>query len=679
MTGLRIVLLVGVTLSVWTTATLGTVRSVPVVHHVDAGGEPAVAGEVRVLTVSFEGRSAVQVDGVVLQGPGGAGEPRQPGDPLSLTEGERATLRFRITPGEDFGALEFSYLANGELHRDPVRLDAEAARGLGNTGRLQRATDAPGPLFPTGGADRAPVGTLPAVFEASLAANPAETAAPGAWTTYTVTGTVRYRREDGLRVGVDGATVKAIDFNLGFPDIPLGNEVTTDENGYFSLTFQWLTGLPTDPYPDVVIQVWAINSWVTVADGGNDPDIYVWRTPVQTDVQSTTLNVGTWDVEGRNYPAHVLTTATRGVRWFQNEWGQTPPRVSYRTPDGDGAYYTHGTDWTGDPYYRIHMDQVTAWEEFTILHELGHHIINSHATLPTPDYCNGFCDDPGDCGHCRWCPENGTDAFSEGWAYWFGYVILEDWVADYGYAPDHGDYPEYLKICHEFTIPAYGDPWFTEGFLIALLVDIDDANNEKDPFGSAVAVDALSLGHGQILTVTFLDDPRTPVDFINKFHARYPSHASGLWFTAANNGYYLDDQAPDTQAPVSSSHTVGVPSADLTPTLLLTGSDDWSGIQGYSVRVQAGGPVAPVQTMTHPGESSWTNLGPLNPGTTYYVTVRAIDNNGNWDPGYETFGALVMEALRPHPPGSAFPYTGTAYGTAIPWCPAAQPCPAAAA
>jgi len=69
----------------------------------------------------------------------------------------------------------------------------------------------------------------------------------------------------------------------------------------------------------------------------------------------------------------------------------------------------------------------------------------------------------------------------------------------------------------------------------------------------------------EILLSVVLDDPSTPMEFLNGFKARYPGLCSQLWATALNNGYILDTSSPPAPTNVySTTHPIGVPEGDPT-------------------------------------------------------------------------------------------------------------------
>lgn len=193
-------------------------------------------------------------------------------------------------------------------------------------------------------------------------------------------------------------------------------------------------------------------------------------------------------------------------------------------------------------------------------------------------------------GHCTWCPETNHDAWNEGWPGWLASVVMRSMAADYGgYVPlqiaDGRCNSEGLGTCCQDNSTAAAD--ITEGYALALLRDIEDSNTQfycstsaldcttsaavcvapdtcnntpddhdidgiLDCDGDGVAecniadctgdgtvdcdcdVDWMSIGVVDIFKVVTDDLPTNPLDFIDKFRARFPHHALDLWYTARN-------------------------------------------------------------------------------------------------------------------------------------------------
>jgi hypothetical protein len=90
----------------------------------------------------------------------------------------------------------------------------------------------------------------------------------------------------------------------------------------------------------------------------------------------------------------------------------------------------------------------------------------------------------------------------------------------------------------------------------------------------------------------------------------------------------------------SSSHALGVPSSNPTVDLSwTTAGDNLSGIDGYGIYMSsaAGGPsnVKDIEEVTSYSET-------LADGT-WYFNIRSVDNAGNWDSDFESYGPIIID------------------------------------
>ena len=126
---------------------------------------------------------------------------------------------------------------------------------------------------------------------------------------------------------------------------------------------------------------------------------------------------------------HICTDVTYAHNHFR-DLGWDVSRVDVQWPDDDGSFYV--ALLRGDP-----LDRGTNGATTTICHEWGHYWHDMHAHEVDFDYCNGVCDDPGDCGHCGWCPENDKVAWMEGCAQILS-RISTDYIAERAlFTPTH--------------------------------------------------------------------------------------------------------------------------------------------------------------------------------------------------------------------------------------------------
>ncbi len=454
-----------------------------------------------------------------------------------------------------------------------------------------------------------------------------------AWTyPVQVTGQLKYVREDGVAIGVDRIWVRVMQ-RKSFPysDVTLTSGFS-DNQGRFIQSYQWDDA--GGNYPDVYIKFETESPEVTVQSSGLEID-YSWKTPIQTDFQGQYLHLGTWMPadQSTHGALHLHTNIQHNWDWYWYQQSYALESVDVQWPeDDDGAYYTNFWE-------EIHIGPDRTWRDDTHAHEFGHHWMNNYTSMPSPSYCNGFCDVPGGaCGHCIWCPETDHDALSEGWPNWIAHVQTSSYLGTYGVAAYYTRNQESVAICD--VTGTYQDPLLTEGFIGAILQDIWDSNNETDPNGLGQP-DVLTLGTEEIFEVMDLDQSQTPVEFMFDFRARFPQHTVQLWQAGHNNRLQMDVQPPTAPTNlVSTSHTPGI--ASLIAQVILQWSpstDDWSGIAGYDLLIDH--PTLPdvVYPLT---ASTLAGTGYLTPAT-YMLGIRSRDRAGRVS-AYVMSGPYVIQA-----------------------------------
>jgi hypothetical protein len=459
-----------------------------------------------------------------------------------------------------------------------------------------------------------------------------ENAASSTNRTIRVRGRFTYSRGDGTIMGADGVNVRIYDEDASADDLLAS--VATDAYGYYDVYIN--TDDAGEINPDLYVQFRAANSKVNVRDVTWE-EIYYWQTGTWNNYSGSDLNVGSLEPadEAQHPSLHILTDITRTWRWLLNREGYDVTFVGAFWPDGDtGAWYE---PWSTE----IHISTDRQWNEATHSHEYGHHFLTNYSTTVDPDYCNGICDSPSGCGHCIWCQETDHDAFNEGWPNWLADVLTRSYAGDYGTPSDFTRSQENLDTCGAF----FDDPYLTEGFLGAVIRDIEDSTNDNHTEYPDQS-DVLSLGTNEIFDVVDFDEPTTPIDFLHAFKARYPNHRENLWETAMNSGYQIDEDTPLVVTNLTStSHSTSGDSPD--PTIDFTWTtayDDASGIAGYGLYISAAG-GSPSTVMDIGDVTSYTTET-LAPGT-YYFTIRAVDRAGRWSTGYGTFGPVTIRTADP--------------------------------
>ncbi len=562
----------------------------------------------------------------------------------------------------------------GRPYQKVFHLSEESFRQLREPGRLVQLPE--GALIPFPGIDHSrPIAPLPAappppkdprpgVVRPEGLEDPNDPPLPERSRRITVQGRFTYRRPDGQVVGVDGAAARVYDDDWCCDEL-LGSQAT-DPNGYFSIQFDWDPCWTCDGQPDIYVDFETDTAVVqTQTDDVLETD-YTYETGTWGDYGGSFLDVG-WvlpDNPNRMPPLSIQTDITRAWRYILVDQGRNVPQVDVQWASGDnGAYYN-------DLFEEIHISTQRTWDEFTYIHEYGHHFVNNFAILNSPDYCNGICDTAfydwwpfQYCGHCAWCRETNHDAFNEGFPSWVAEVIWSSFAPDYGLTPlprfNPADSYESLQNCSDGTLH---DPWITEGPFTAALLDISDSNQDDEPAQPA-GMDELALGAQDIFNLVGWDAPTNPADFFNKFRARWPQRTEQLWATAKNNGYELD------QFPPGVATALACPSHDLcfncaNPYVDFSwqrAPDDCSGIGGYSV-VLALSLTPPDQTAEIGDVGGWHSG--IMPAGAYWFTIRAVDRAGRWSPNYATYGPVTIRPPEPADLGWNLPFDW--YGAVVP-------------
>jgi alpha-tubulin suppressor-like RCC1 family protein len=474
-----------------------------------AGEAPSPAEAGRELAGRFEVVAAIPgiVENLKVEGIGWS--PRSLDAPARtvLARGARRAFPFRATPGAPAEPLVVSGTFNGQPIRQRFRLDAAS---------LARATR-PGPVaFRDGPPRLAPVPKAPRGDGGQ---------------TIRFAGRFSYMRGDAvpIELGADNIVVRVMDDDSPDPFDEVIWEGTTDVNGYFDVTVNWDDGIDD---PDVYVEIVAGNGLVDVQMDNILENTYSWTTEDQVidDYTGSFIDFGTMmPGDAGEYGApHIYSNIVRAGR-FAAQYGMTPPRVDLQWPDDDGTYYSRELE-------EIYLGGDETWVEGTQIHEFGHHLHYHYGNMAHSAYQNGFCDGDGP-GHCVWCPENLGDAFKEGWANWFASYVVRSYPSTYGipaFSRNDGRYTlEDPDKCQQDSL-AYPSA-ITEGYVGALLRDIDDPTNDDHDAGPADCdMDAMGIGADAIMTVFRDDDPADAFGFINAFRLRYPEHDQDLWSTTRN-------------------------------------------------------------------------------------------------------------------------------------------------
>lgn len=467
-------------------------------------------------------------------------------------------------------------------------------------------------------------------------------------------------------VGVDGMRVRVLD------DDDIASETiwsgTTDVNGYFDTgVVQWddcdVVGCDD---PDLVVEFEAFTSVVDVTDNSITEDTYIWSTEEVTDFTGSFYDAGvmTPGDAGLMPALHIFSNITRVHRFILTRTGYNVPHVQVEWPEtgagNAGAFYQSGPE-------EIHVGPTRQWRDDTHAHEYGHHFMNKFATNVEPDYCNGFCDGEDSCtsgtdcedsGHCLWCPETDHDAWNEGWPNWLADVATRSYPDDYEFddgTPFTALYTrsqEGLGNCCQDNSSHQNDALITEGFVGALLRDIEDAT--QDTHSGGAFVDSLCLGVDEIFQVLVDYNPTTISQFLAFFRLEYPEHAPLLYPTGRNispdfaQGYPADGTPPGVvQALDSPTHPLGV--GGPLPCIVVEwdhAPDTGWGACAYSFTWT---PDAPGPMPNDEDDADSYGFNGCRVTTTagfdlglYYFNVRARDCAGNWSDSYASFGPFTV-------------------------------------
>lgn len=472
-------------------------------------------------------------------------------------------------------------------------------------------------------------------------------------------GRIVYTRPDGEVVGADRIQVELRDID------PVGHEVmwsgTTGVRGYFDTGCVDADIDGDGSGPDLVLYYETQTDWVDVTDNSIGELTYWWDTGEIVDFEGSFHDFGVITPSASStHPAiHVFNTVTRIRRFVEEVGGHTPSKVQVEWPVEEWTHYQDGPE-------EIHLQAQHQWNEDVTIHEYGHHFIHNYSSPPSTAYCNGLCDNnpPEDCGHCAWCPENASDAFNEGWPNWLADVMKRSMIQDERYKFDDGeayvpfdyfwaDAFEWVSTCGVEPVGDFGDPVMTEGFVAALLRDIED-ETQDDQDGDGIP-DLLCLGAGPNLAVLVNDSPTTVTEFISAFINRYPDEIDGLWPTARNVGgtAYTGGFPADTQPPGavtvldSPSHPLGVGGGLSCITFEWDAApDDRAGATAYSyflhqepAGIEPDEGADPVTLTDHCKLSARAPAGILG---NWYFSIKARDSLGKWSSQWTTFGPFQV-------------------------------------
>ncbi|MEZ4386079.1 MAG: CARDB domain-containing protein [Candidatus Krumholzibacteriia bacterium] len=619
----------------------------------------AVAGREFGAVIMIEAAHAAEIRDLALAGEGWTvarfAAPRD----LALAAGQSQRYELAATPRAGFGKLVLTATVDGRAWRQTFDPSPEGYGGIMPTDSdllpPQRILPALGERFPE--PPRFTAAEMAAIARAEVQSPPADKSRTGC----TVTGNVCYWHGTQNRWLPSYAShVMGVVFPEGgfYYYTPV---VETDELGRFSFT------VPAGAR--FYIRFNATSRAVCLQEDGIWEEDYSWGTMTTTLAPDQTQ----FDA-GPIYPGHhpgalhICTDLTYAHDHFR-DLGWDVTQIDVQWPDDDGSFY--------QPWFEeLHIDRGDEWHDHTLCHEWGHYWHAEHAHAVEVDYCNGICDEPDDCGHCAWCPEEDRVAWIEGCAQILSRLLTDHLATRVMFDVIHQGLD--TDVVHD-TPDCPWQPWNIENVVAGAIYDMadDDTGYEtnglrNDVLGNDV-YDQLNLTTSDILRIMAdhcdvegHEPYRMPAFF--RCAAQYidglgtPSATrEDLWETAWSWDLQLDTEAPAVVPNLSSSFPVN------TPQWIAMGgfywdepSDDMSSACAYSVALTMNGPVAPDHVIDVTARQWWPDEA-LTPGT-WYFTVVAVDRAGNWATTPSAYGPIIITDPGP---ADVLPYRPTGWTASL--------------
>jgi hypothetical protein len=633
---------IGILLAIAGTAAADIVAR-PVKARLDRPERFAVAGREFTTAVTIEAAADATLRDVEIKGEGWTISRWDGSRELTLAAGGSLRWTLSATPDAGFGPLVLSALVDGKPWRQSFDPSREAYGGLLPTDSdlvpPRRIRAAEGEQFR--GTPQLTMAELTA-----MAADEPPSAVPidKDRTTCNVYGNLWYLHgTQSTLLPAFGATVWILVVPASGLPYPVGTQ-RVDETGRFEID------VPAGSTFRICMA--AVSNAVVVQEDGLWEDNYTWTTTNYTlPANATSYNAAIVFPTSHHGALHICTdltythNQTRDIGWDVS-------RTDVQWPDDDGSFYI-------PDFNEIHYERDDAWNDGTICHEWGHYWHEMHAHYISFDYCNDVCDDPGDCGHCLWCPENLEVAWMEGCAQIISRISTQ-------YLAERVQF----NVVHKGVGAVTDDPgcdwdaWSIEGAFAGAVWDMadDDYGTESDHFrfdslGEDV-YDRLDLEVVDILNIMAQDcdveghEPyratgffRCAAEYLDELGSPQATRAM-LWETAWNFDLQIDEQSPGMVPGLTASFPVG------TPTQIANGTfhwqqpwDDMSGACAYSVQLTEGHTLTPdrIVDTTH---LWWEPEDQLAPGT-YYFSVLAVDRAGRWSSVAGNYGPIVIIAPGP--------------------------------
>jgi hypothetical protein len=308
----------------------------------------------------------------------------------------------------------------------------------------------------------------------------------------TVTGRWLYYLNATYTLPVILATVQIYDLEPDGHPYPVGTPVLTNGSGYFNSGPIINNDGPGEDGLDIIVGVFASSSVAAVNDSDTNFYYYNLTSTVWSNCPDGTLNVGELNTSYVERGAWWIFSwpfgLTRGWLYLSNTVGYNTPQVTACWPYGDWPKY-----WTNET---IHLPDWACWWPDIILHEYGHHVMNSlYGYIP-----------PSMEEHSINLRSNSTTAWAEGWANFYPLAVYNDPVFTWSNGTHYNDIN--LETLH-WCSSGWDDGDEVEGRVAGALWDIYDSQNDSAPW----YYDSFSNGFTNIWNILHT----TPCDTFHEF------------------------------------------------------------------------------------------------------------------------------------------------------------------
>jgi hypothetical protein len=245
----------------------------------------------------------------------------------------------------------------------------------------------------------------------------------------------------------------------------VGNSFLTDTSGYFNSGPILNNDGPGEDGLDIIVGVFAMSSAVAVNDSDTNFYYYNLTSTVWSNCPDGPLNVGELNTSYVERGAWWIFSwhfgLTRGWYYLSNTVGYNTPQVTACWPYGDWPTY-----WTNET---IHLPDWACWWSDIILHEYGHHVMNSlYGYIP-----------PSMEEHSIYLRSNSTTSWAEGWANFYPLVVYIDPVFTWSNGTHYANID--LETPH-WCSSGWDDGGEVEGRVAGALWDVFDSQNDNAPW-----------------------------------------------------------------------------------------------------------------------------------------------------------------------------------------------------